>query len=290
MHGSGGPVWKILFERLGLKGEMVRGERDPLFGGTSPEPIQPNLEPLVLAVRRNKAALGVAVDGDADRLGVVDDTGAYLPPHTIFPLLFKHLVQNRRLKGSLVQATSLGYLSERMAKAWGVPVTHVPVGFKYVADEMAKTKSVLGGEESGGYGVGLWGLERDGILSGLLLMELVLAAGKPLSVLRKEMYAEFGVSDYQRVDLPLRTPVPDRAAWEKAVADRVPEKLFGKAVRQKKRGDGLKIIMEDGSWLLVRPSGTEPLLRTYAETPDPVTTAQLLRKAQEWAGTKVIAH
>lgn len=290
MHGSGGPVWKILFERLGLKGEMVRGERDPLFGGTSPEPIQSNLEPLVLAVRRNKAALGVAVDGDADRLGVVDDTGVYLPPHTIFPLLFKHLVQNRRLKGSLVQATSLGYLSERMAKAWGVPVAHVPVGFKYVADEMAKTKSVLGGEESGGYGVGLWGLERDGILSGLLLMELVLAARKPLSVLRKEMYAEFGVSDYQRVDLPLRPPVPDRAAWEKAVADRVPEKLFGKAVRQKKRGDGLKIIMEDGSWLLVRPSGTEPLLRTYAETPDPATTAQLLRKAQEWAGTKVIAH
>jgi phosphomannomutase len=287
MHGSGGPVWEEIFRHLKLKGEIVRGQRDPLFGGIPPEPIEPHLAPLVEAVRRTKAVIGVGVDGDADRLGVIDDTGAYLPPHTVFPLLFRHLVQNRRLKGPLVQATSMGYLSERMAKTWGVPVTHVPVGYKHVADEMARCKTLLGGEESGGYGVGVWGLERDGILSGLLLMELVLAEGKPLSVLRQEMYKEFGVSDYQRVDLPLRTPIPDRAAWEKAVAQRVPEKLTGKVVRQKKSGDGLKIILEDGSWLLLRPSGTEPLLRTYAETPDPVTTAQLLRKAQEWAGTKI---
>ncbi len=290
MHGTGGPVWTALFDRLGLKGEIVRADRDPLFGGTAPEPIEKNLAPLKDAVRRTGAALGVAVDGDADRLGIVDDTGVYLPPHTVFPLLLTHLVQNRKLKGNVVQAVSLGYLSERMAKAWGLPLTHVPVGFKYVADEMARRKTLLGGEESGGYGVGLWGLERDGILSGLLLIEMVLASGKPLSALRREMSEKFGASDFQRVDLPLRTPVPDKAAWAAAVAERVPEKLAGRLVKEKRTADGLKIVLADGAWLLLRPSGTEPLLRTYAETPDPAATAQLLRKAQEWAGTKTGPH
>jgi phosphomannomutase len=164
------------------------------------------------------------------------------------------------------------------------------VGFKYVADEMARRKTLLGGEESGGYGVGLWGLERDGILSGLLLIEMVLASGKPLSALRREMSEKFGASDFQRVDLPLRTPVPDKAAWAAAVAERVPEKLAGRLVKEKRTADGLKIVLADGAWLLLRPSGTEPLLRTYAETPDPAATAQLLRKAQEWAGTKTGPH
>jgi phosphomannomutase len=286
MHGTGGIVWRGLFKRLGCRGEILRAGRDPLFGGVSPEPIEANLAPLVEAVRRNKAAIGLAVDGDADRLGVVDDTGTYLPPHTVFPLLLTHLVRNRRLTGAVVQAVSLGTLSERMARAWKIPFVEVPVGFKHVADEMAKRKTVLGGEESGGYGVGLWGLERDGILSGLLLLEAVMATGKPLSALRREMTEAFGASDFQRSDIKLKAPVEDKAAWVAAVAKRVPERLAGRSVLEKRTRDGLKIILDGGAWLLLRPSGTEPLLRTYAESPAPALTAQLLHKAQEWAATK----
>lgn len=286
MHGTAGPVWTRLMEALHLPGEVIRADRDPLFGGVPPEPVEKNLVPLVEAVGRRKAALGLAIDGDGDRLGVIDDTGAYLPPHTVFPLLLHHLVAHRRLKGAVVQAVSLGYLSERVARKCGLPFRVVPVGFKHVADEMAKQRVLLGGEESGGFGVGLWGPERDGILSGLLLAELVMAAGKPLSVLRKELYAAHGVSDFQRVDLPIRAPVADKNLWSEAVAKRVPEKVAGHAVSERTRIDGLKVIFDDGAWVLMRPSGTEPLMRTYAETPNPTRTTQLLHKAQEWAAAR----
>jgi phosphomannomutase len=219
-------------------------------------------------------------------LGVVDETGTYLPPHTVFPLLLQHLTENRRLKGAVVQAVSLGYVSERLARAKGLPWGEVPVGFKHVADVMGKKRVLLGGEESGGYGVGLWTPERDGVLMGLLLMELVTAAGRPLSVLVRELAAAHGASSFQRADTPLRAPVADKNLWTEAVSKRVPEKFAGRVVKERRTLDGLKVVFDDASWVLLRPSGTEPLLRVYAETPDSARTAQLVAKAQEWAAVR----
>lgn len=287
MHGPGGRVWERLFAAARWPGAVIRADRDPTFGGAAPEPIEKNLSLLAETVRAKKAALGLALDGDADRLGVVDDTGVYLPPHTVFPLLLRHLTENRGLKGAVVQAVSLGYVSERLARSRGLPVVEVPVGFKHVADEIKKRRVVLGGEESGGYGVGLWSAERDGVLMGLLLMELVALSGRPLSALTRELAAAHGPSVFQRADLPLRAPVTDKALWVQAVSKRVPEKFAGRAVKDRRTLDGLKVIFDDDAWVLLRPSGTEPLMRVYAETPDAARTAQLLTKAQEWASVRV---
>lgn len=288
MHGTGGTLWASIADALGLPGPVLRAGRDPLFGGVSPEPIEKNLAPLVDAVRRERAALGIAVDGDGDRLGAVDDQGVYAPPHSVFPIILRHLVENRGLKGAVVQAVSLGYLSERIAKAYKLPFVEVPVGFKYVADQMVKTRVLWGGEESGGYGVGLWGPERDGLLTGLLLIEAVLAAGKPLSVLRREITEKYGASVFQRVDHPLKAPVVDKAAWVQTVTKRIPAKVAGVPVKETRSTDGLKVVLEGGAWVLLRPSGTEPLMRVYAESPTAELTQQLLAKAQDWAGAKNI--
>jgi len=287
MHGTGGRVWERLFAATRWPGVVIRAERDPMFGGASPEPVEKNLALLSETVRAKKAALGLALDGDADRLGVVDDTGAYLPPHTVFPLLLRHVTEYRGLKGTVVQAVSLGYVSERLARSRGLPVVEVPVGFKHVADEIEKRRVVLGGEESGGYGVGLWSAERDGVLMGLLLMELVALSRRPLSVLTRELAAAHGASVFQRADLALRAPVAEKTLWVQAVSKRVPEKFAGHTVKHRRTLDGLKVIFDDDAWVLLRPSGTEPLMRVYAETPDAARTAQLLAKAQEWAAVRV---
>lgn len=286
MHGSGAAVWPTVSKKLGLAVHPLRMERDPLFGGTPPEPIEKNLSPLMEAVRREKADVGLAVDGDGDRLGVVDDQGVYWPPHAVFPLILQHLVENRKLKGAVVQAISLGYVSERMAKEFKLPFVEVPVGFKHVADQMAKTKVLWGGEESGGYGVGLWAPERDGILSGLLVLEAVLAYKKPLSVLRAEMAKRFGPSAFSRVDLSIKAPVTDKAAWSQSILKKMPAKVAGQTVKETRDKDGLKILFTDESWVLLRPSGTEPLLRLYAEAPTQEAATLLVTKAQEWAGGK----
>lgn len=286
MHGPGGRYWEMIFKTLKLKGAVIRANRDPLFGGVAPEPIEKYLEALKKAVLENKAGLGLAVDGDADRLGAVDDKGEYLPPHHVFPLILLHLIKNRKLSGKVIQTVSLGYLSERIAKAHKIPLVEVPVGFKHVADHIKREKVIWGGEESGGYGVGVIQPERDGLLSGLLLMEYVLAEKKPLSVLRKEMEAAYGVSRFLREDYPMRQAVTDKKRWADHLIKHLPAKLAGSAIKETRTIDGLKIILEDDSWLLLRPSGTEPLMRTYAESPDVDKTRALLAKAQDMVNMK----
>lgn len=287
MHGAGGPYWEQLSGALKLKGRVIRAARDPLFGGVTPEPVEANLAALREAVLADKSALGLAVDGDADRLGAMDEKGQYLPPHHVFPLLLLHLLENRRLKGRVVQSISLGYLSERIAKHFGLEVERVPVGFKHVVESMSKHKVVLGGEESGGYGVGFWAPERDGLLSGLLLAELVLAQGKPLSKIRQDMESRFGASVFLRADFPLKAALPDKEKWAQAAAAKLPGKIADAAVRQTLTADGLRVELADDSWFLLRPSGTEPLLRTYAESPSLERTKRLLAKAQEISTMKI---
>ncbi len=243
----------------------IHPKYNPGFGGLAPEPIEENLQDLKIKVKEEKADLGLATDGDADRAGVVNDKGEYLTPHQVFSLLLLYLVEERGLRGGVAKTVSLGYQPERIAEDFGLSLYEVPVGFKYVCDKMLEKDILFGGEESGGYGYRGHLMERDGILSCLLFVEMLTRLQKPLSRILKEMEARFGASFFKRVDF--EKSVVDKEKMIKALSLSSLSSLGGVPVREVKTLDGIKFVMDDGSWLLIRPSGTEPKVRVYAEAP-----------------------
>ncbi|MDD5655632.1 MAG: phosphoglucomutase/phosphomannomutase family protein [Elusimicrobia bacterium] len=260
----------------------MHAEHDPLFGGLNPEPVEAYLQELCARVRQEKAVMGLALDGDGDRVGLVDENGRYLTPCQVFPLLIQHLVERRKLKGKIVQSVSLGYVSSRMAKAYGLPFEELPVGFKHVADRLAAGDAVIGGEESGGYA---WkgGLpERDGLVTALLLLEIVTQTGRGPGQLWKELEAKHGASFFKRVDFKLHKPVADKAVFVAKLIKKLPKRILGSEIQSLLQIDGLKIILAEGHWLLMRPSGTEPLMRVYAESDSSKRTGELLELAKKW--------
>jgi phosphomannomutase len=260
----------------------IHSKHDPMFGGINPEPIEQNLKELIETVRKEKALMGIALDGDADRVGIVDDTGRYFTPCQVFPLIIQYLVEQKKLKGKIVQSVSLGYLSKRMAAAYGVEFEEMPVGFKHVAEALNKGEAVIAGEESGGYA---WkgGLpERDGLVTALLFLEMCTALNKTPSQLYKQIEDKFGKSSFKRVDYKLHKAVPDKTVFTTKLVKKLPKKVLGQAIKQLIQIDGLKIILEDDSWMLMRPSGTEPLMRVYAEAPDAKRTDELLQLTTKW--------
>jgi len=290
---------------------------DPLFGGLQPEQVEHNLGELKKKVKEERAFLGFAFDGDADRLAVVDEKGRYLTPHYIFPLLLYYLVKERGLKGKVVQTVSLGYLSKRIAQKYGLLFEEVPVGFKYVSQRMLEENVLIGGEESGGYGFGKlttlnqskggftpllcpkksssseisfgnlvstsnkgaglkgWLPERDGILSALLFLEMLASLKKKTSQLTQSLTKEFGHSYFLRKDYTLSMPI-NKGEFVNKILPLIPEKILNTKVKEVYTFDGIKIIFSDDSWLLLRPSGTEPLFRSYAETDSLEKTKKLL--------------
>lgn len=281
MHGVGAGVLDRFLGRSSLHLHTLHAARDPLFGGHRPEPVEEYLTELQGMVKRRRASIGIALDGDADRVGIIDDQGRYLTPHQVFPLLVWYLVKEKGWKGKVVQAVSLGYVSERIAQTFGLPFEEVPVGFKYVAERMIREDVLAGGEESGGYGFRGGIPERDGILCGLLFLEMIATTGQSLSQRLHAMEREFGRSYFLRRDLPLRQPITDKTQFAKAVREKLPSKLLGQTIKEVRTLDGPKIILRDDSWLLLRPSGTEPLLRTYAESPNLQRTQKLLNLARQ---------
>lgn len=277
MHGPGGEILSRLVPSS-KNISYIRKESNPLFGHGAPEPIEPNLGFLKEEVLRKKAAAGFAVDGDADRIGVVDDKGRYLPPSTVMPLLILHMIENRKLKGKIVQTVSMGYLPARIAAKFGFNFEEVSVGYKYIAKKIMDEKVLFGGEESGGYGVGLWSPERDGILCALLLAEMIAMKKMPLSALVDDMKARFGESHFRRVDFPLAKPL-EKEAWSQNIRTHINQAIGSMAIKEVRPIDGLKIVMSDDSWVLMRPSGTEPLIRTYAEATSTKLVDELLREA-----------
>jgi len=274
-------------ERLlkGLRREVVslHSERDALFGGLHPEPIESQLGDLQAEVRKRRAGVGIALDGDADRLGVVDEKGRYLTPHQVFPLLLLHCIEHKGWKGKVVQEVSLGYLSERIARHYGLPFEEVPVGFKHIAERMLQGDFLAGGEESGGYAVRGGLPERDGILNGLLFVEMLAARKQSPSQLLRDVERRFGAARFRRIDIPLKRPVQDRTQFVQELAAAVPSALGGEAVANVRTLDGLKVVLKTGAWVLLRPSGTEPLIRTYAETESFAKTDALLSWASRTA-------
>ena len=282
MYGaSGGILGELLKSKKVIE---IRSERDPLFGGVHPEPIEKNLKPLMERVVKEKALMGIALDGDGDRVAIIDEKGHYLSPCKVFPILTEYLITMRKLKGKVVQSVSMGYLAEKVAKEHGMEFEQLPVGFKHVGEAIGTGEAVIGGEESGGYAWKGTLPERDGLLTGLLFVEMCVKTKKTPSQLWDAIEKKHGKSDFRRVDFRISKPV-DKNAFTLKIRKRLPKKVAGNPILDVMDFDGVKVFLEGGHWVLMRPSGTEPLIRTYAETDSPKKTQALLETAARWVGS-----
>ncbi|MBX6343269.1 MAG: phosphoglucomutase/phosphomannomutase family protein, partial [Thermomicrobiaceae bacterium] len=259
----------------------INTAHNPLFPGlTGPEPVERNLTRLKRVVADGDATIGIAFDGDGDRIGVVDERGRYVSAQQVFALLARYVLDVRRDRRPIVKSVTGTAMVERLAEKAGVAVVETPTGFPHISQAMVEEGAALGGEESGGFAFGFHLPERDGLLSALLLLDYVLHAGRPISELVAQIEADIGPWCYERVDLELEAETR-AAAVARLHGARWPTSIAGLNVRRILTVDGTKIEFEDGSWLLVRPSGTEPLLRLYAEAHDPETVGALLAAARD---------
>src|SRR5436309_7454800 len=255
----------------------IRGDINPAFGGVNPERIPENLAAARNVMLTGEYDLALCNDGDADRLGVLDERADFVSPHKIISLLALYLVREKKMAGEIVKTFSTTRLIESVAKALGAGFHETPIGFKYVADLMLTRNILIGGEESGGIGFGHFLPERDGILSGLLVAECVAHFRKPLAEIIDEMEEEFGRLHYDRRDL--HRPMDRCARLIERVRAGELDALLGGAVAAREETDGVKLNFADGSWILFRKSGTEPMIRIYCESPDADRVEEMLATA-----------
>jgi phosphomannomutase len=257
------------FERLLGGGKtrviQIHGERNPLFPEMSrPEPIPPNVDVGLAATVANRADVLLVTDGDADRLGVGSEHGEFIDQLRVFALLAYYLLEVRGERGPIVKTLSTTSLLHKLGAIYQVPVHETGVGFKYVAPKMLEVGALIGGEESGGYAFRHHVPERDGLLAGLYLLDLMVRLGRKPSELIGLLFERVGPSFYKRIDTPL---LPEaRASQETRIREAAPETIGGLQVTTINRTDGHKFELEDGGWLLIRFSGTEPIVRVYCET------------------------
>jgi phosphomannomutase len=275
MYGAGRDYIRDFLLDTGWSVTQIRHELNPGFGGIHPEPIMPHLNALAEAVQVSPGAFGLATDGDADRTGAMDEDGQFVSPHVIFALALRYLVEKRGLRGSVVKTVSTTLMIDRICRAYNLPLHETPVGFNHIADLMMKDDVLIGGEESGGISIRGHIPEGDGVLMGLLLLEIVAQAGAPLKELIADLQRQYGPHHYARKDLPLARPVAKKDMVKRLV-EGAPGAIGGGSVREVRTNDGVKYLLADDSWLLIRPSGTEPVLRVYAESPEPHLVAELI--------------
>lgn len=281
MHGSGGR-WVESFLRGGnLEAESIRAERDTLFGGVSPEPIDRNLAALKGRVLESGALVGLATDGDADRVGAVNELGETMTMHEVVPVILLHLARGRKLTGGVVRTFSQSVLLKRIAAAHDLPLHETAIGFKYIADLMLREDILIGAEESGGIGVRGHIPERDGILNSLLFLEAVVASGKTPTELVRELHREFGEFYFGRRDLHIE--VARGLSLVETLAAKPPGAVAQYDVESVETLDGTKLIFSDESWLLFRQSGTEPALRVYSEATSAAKMNALLAEGSRLA-------
>lgn len=276
MHGAACGLFRELCARNGVACDEIRANYDPLFGGVNPEPIEPHIAVLQKGVREGKYDAGFAADGDGDRIGAVDADGTFITPHQIFAILLWHLAGTRKEPGSVAKTFSTTKLIDKIANKFGREVFETPIGFKHICALMLERDILLGGEESGGFATKMYLPERDATVTALLLAEVMAWHRKSLGDLIQMLHGEFGVHHYGRVDLELRAGQKERAIQH--FGSRV-EKLLEWRVERREDMDGHKLYLGEAGWLLVRASGTERMLRVYAETPNPATTRRLLDEA-----------
>jgi phosphomannomutase len=258
MYGSGDSFIASILKGTKIKLEFMHNTINPSFGGRRPEPVEENLEDLKLKVKKEKFDLGIALDGDADRIAAVAPGGIFISPQKILGLLALHLIQDRHWSGGIVKTIAGTTMIDNIAKLLKVKLYETPVGFKYISNLMETEDIVAGGEEAGGMGVKGYIPERDGTVAGLLLLEMMVYRNKDILKILNEVEKQFGRYYYLREDLHL----PSRREPKK---EKLPSELLGKRVIQIKDYDGIKLICEDESWLMFRGSGTEPIVRVYVE-------------------------
>ena len=258
----------------------IRSDFNPSFGGINPEPIDRNLAPLRQAVVEHKAAIALATDGDGDRIGAMDADGRFINAHQIMALLTKYLIEKRGWTGGVAQTLTVSELVKRVAQKYGRKLYETPVGFKYIANLMLAEDILIGGEESGGIGIKTYIPERDGILLGFLLIEVSAAYGRTLGELLDEMMDELGYFYYGREDLHLDFARKDRLMA--TLGANPPLELAGLKVLSANCTDGCKLYLQD-AWVMFRASGTEPIVRVYAEAPTEDLLAKILTKAVYYA-------
>ena len=275
MHGSGAGYFGKLLSGGSASLLEVRSEVNPSFPNMEqPEPIHNNLVPLQDAVRNSIADVGIALDGDADRVGMCDEHGNVLTPLQIFGLLGLYLLEVRSLRGPLIKSLTSTAMIYRLGEKYGVPVIETPVGFKHIAPLMISEGALLGGEESGGYGFGSHIPERDGILSGLFILDMMYRTGKSVSELLEWLYSLVGPHEYVRHDLTITDAQKDsiRRIMETIDGTTVP----AQTLRSRDTADGTRFVFESGAWVVARMAGTEPLVRVYAEAPSQVVANDLV--------------
>jgi phosphomannomutase len=260
----------------------IHGEHNPTFGGQPPEPTDEHLAELAKLVVTGRFRVGLALDGDADRIGAVDETGEFFSSHRIFTVLLRHLYERKGLRGGVVKTVSTTRMIDLLAEKFGLTLFETPIGFKHICELMLEHDILMGGEESGGLGVKGHIPERDGILMGLLLLEAMAMSGKGLRQLLNETMDEIGHFFYRRLDLAIANDAKERLIA--GLKTGTIETIAGRTVSGTNFKDGFKFLFSDGAWLLIRPSGTEPVLRLYSEAGNPQLVEELLAAGRQIAG------
>ena len=285
MHGAAaGGLAQILEETV----HEVNSERDPLFGGGAPEPLPRYLSQLFRVMRTHQRkssglSIGFVFDGDSDRIAAVDSSGNFLSSQILVPILIEHLASRRGLTGEVIKTVSGSDIIPKIAKLYDLPLFETPIGYKYIADRMLTTQVLVGGEESGGIGYGTHIPERDALLSALYLLEAVVKSGEDLSEIYSRLQQETSfTSAYDRIDLHLAN-MEERSRLLSLLQNQPLTEIAGEAVVDCNKVDGYKFRLADGSWLLIRFSGTEPVLRLYSEAATLKEVMQNLNWAKNWA-------
>ncbi|HEV2175761.1 MAG TPA: phosphoglucomutase/phosphomannomutase family protein [Terriglobia bacterium] len=284
MYGAGRGVITGLFDEVGIPYHEIHSRRNPLFPGLNPEPIEPHVADLRRAVLSGDFVAGLATDGDADRLGAINSGGAFIDSHKIFSILLMHLAGDLGQRGEVVKTFSTTQMVDKLAAKYSLPLHVTPIGFKYICELMLTRDVLVGGEESGGIGTRGDTPERDGILNSLLLAQVMAERNQTLGEMVQELEREFGPHHYGRVDMEIDRPTMLRLLSH--LRHHKFRRVAGMDITDRADLDGLKLLFGDSAWLLVRPSGTENLLRLYAEAPSAAQVKTLLDEMAALARSK----
>jgi phosphomannomutase len=293
MYGAGGAILADIFTRIGVARVQIRSNPDPLFPGINPEPIEPHIRALGEAVVANHCHAGLCTDGDADRIGATDEHGNFVDPHKIYSVLLSWVLRRKGWPGAVTRAFNTTRMLDRIAKKHGRELIEHGIGFKFVVDYMLEREIVMGGEESGGIGFQRHLPERDGLLNCLLLANVMAEEGRTLGQLVADLQAEYGEHQYGRIDLHIPDDIKN-AAIARARALQPGQAVFaGMPILRVETLDGVKFYLDNPeaetkpnaaeTWLLLRASGTEPLMRIYSESVSKESVAKLLESARAFA-------
>ena len=279
LYGTSRGYLDTFLRNAGAKMAVLHYWRDPYFGGVRPEPTRETTAELQETVKQGNAHIGLATDGDADRFGVVDRDGSFIDANIVLALLVDYLATTRRWTGDIGRSVATTHLIDRVAHGHGLGVRETPVGFKYLADLLSKGEILMGGEESAGLSIQGHVPEKDGILACLLVTEMIARTGKTLCELTEELFERLGAVYSSRADETIMETTMQKNL--RKIQESPPSDIAGKLVQRVDTVDGCKLVLEDGSWFLFRPSGTEPLVRCYAEASTPLDMEALMAAGRQ---------